>query len=179
MLEYTTLPAHESKRLKAVNIALREEIQRLYDADDVLRTIHNPLTCQESWLSVLASILKPLLWSNNLTLMQKRKLLAATPQIRSRAGTLEPVSQVINSMGLVAHLEEWFEFGGEPGYFRIVIESIGSQYSDDDLALLEQLVLLSKRLSAHLLEIQVSATIEAAKLHVGTSIQIFEEVIIA
>lgn len=169
------LPAHESARLVALHIALREEAARLFALVNTLEILRDPLTCPASWLPVLKNEYRPPLWEDGLTVPQKRQLLATARLIRRQAGTVAPVVAAIDAVGLAAHLEEWPEFAGVPGTFRVVIDTIGSEYGDGDLARLERLVLATKRGSTHLIDLQVQASVERARLCIGGMVQIYEE----
>jgi P2-related tail formation protein len=119
--------------------------------------------------------LRPLVWNEQLTEHQKRQLLAYAPLIRLRAGTLSAVIVALESFGLNAHIERWDAFGGDPATFRVVIDTVGSNYDDTTIARLEALINAAKRLSAWLDDIQVQATIEALQIYIGGLDHLYEK----
>jgi phage tail P2-like protein len=170
------IPANESQRLKAISIAIREEFARIFALTEAIKLIASPLTCPAAFLPAHAKNLRPAIWDDALTEHQKRRLLVSAPLIRLRAGTLGVVLRALESFGLNAHIERWDSFAGEPSTFRVVIDTIGSDYGDDAIHRLERIIKAAKRLSSHLIDIQVQATIEALLIYEGALTHLYEKI---
>jgi phage tail P2-like protein len=170
------LPLNESTRLKAISIAIREEFARIFARIETIKPISSPLACPIEYLSAHKADRRPLIWNETLTEHQKRNLLASAPLVRLRAGTIGVVLQALESFGLNAHIEEWDVFEGEPATFRVVIDTVGSNYDDATLAQLERLINAAKRLSSHLIDIQVQASIDSLSIYIGGLDQAFEKI---
>lgn len=169
------LPEHESLRHKSLDIALREKTVGHRDGLDVLKTVHDPLACPESMLPWLAMILQPPFWSESMSVYDKRRALASAKELRRHKGTPYAVRLAMESVGLDARVEEWYEYGSTPGMFRVVVDTVGAEYDDASMAMAETMIDRVKRASAHLEEIQVQAGVAAAQLYVGGFIHIYEK----
>lgn len=99
--------------------------------------------------------LDKLAWELNLTWYEqnadidtKRKLIKNHVEIRRQLGTGWAVEQVISAYFGTGYIEEWFEYGGQPGYFKVVSSnpSITNENLDKFLRVLSKI----KRASAHL-----------------------------
>ncbi|MGP5562776.1 phage tail protein I [Vreelandella alkaliphila] len=98
-------------------------------------------------------------WSDAWSEQRKRDEVAAALTIRRHAGTLGALRQVINTQGVDgADIAEWFDYAGQPGHFRLVLDLDGvgiSQKSYDELI---TGINRAKRLSAHFDPTQISTT---------------------
>lgn len=59
-------------------------------------------------------------WDEELTLVQKRKLVKNSIAWHRRKGTPSAVEEVVSTILGGAIVQEWFEYGGEPYYFRVI-----------------------------------------------------------
>jgi len=84
----------------------------------------------------------------------KRELLKNAGLIRSKLGTGFAVDLVITAYFGSGKSEDWFEYGGEPGYFRITTDN--PAVADQDLTKFLRLLYRVKRNSAHLDKIIVN-----------------------
>ena len=105
----------------------------------------------------------------------KRKLIKNSDAVHSYAGTPYAVEQVLNDYYDDAMIQEWFEYGYDQGYFRIItsnpdIDVNGSKYQQF-MKILECV----KRKSAWLHEIVMKATIQAEQ-YIGIATSEFEHV---
>jgi phage tail P2-like protein len=173
------LPPHESRRLRAISIAIREEFARVFSAIEAVKSIASPLLCPVSYLPAHKENLRPLIWSEDLTEHQKRRLLAAAPLIRLKAGSVGVVIAALESFGLNAHIERWDAFNGSPATFRVVIETVGSEYNDATIHRLERLINAAKRLSSHLVDIQAQASIDHLNIYIGGFSRSIEKIYLA
>jgi phage tail P2-like protein len=170
------LPLGENARMHAISIAIREEFERLFTASEIVKAISSPLTTPIEYLAAHKENLRPLIWNDNLSEHQKRAFLAAAPLIRLKAGTLDTVVRALESFGLNAHIERWDSFDGEPATFRVIIDTVGSSYGETTIARLERLINAAKRLSSHLIDIQVQASINGLNVYIGGFIHIYEKI---
>lgn len=176
MVTKTLLPLHEPSRLKSIDIAIREQMSDHRDGLDVLATILDPMNCPETMLPWLAAILRPPFWSETMTVFDKRRALANAKEMRRHKGTSYAIRLAMAAVGLDARVEQWYEYSGTPGNFRVVVDTVGAEYSDASLQLADELIESVKRASARLDEIQVQATVDPAQLYIGGFVHIYEKV---
>ena len=176
MLIDTLLPAHESTRLKSIDIALREQIDEHRAGIDLLQTIRDPMTCPASMLPWLAAELRPPFWLESMTEFDKRRALASAKEMRRHKGTPYAIKLAMATVGLDARVEEWYEYGGEESMYRVIIDTIGAEYDDATMQMADMMINSVTRASAHLETIQVQAIVDAAQLFIGGFVHIYEKV---
>lgn len=91
-------------------------------------------------------------------LIAKRDLLKSSVRVHKKMGTKYAIEKALSALYPESEVEEWFEYGGEPGHFHIVCDVTNSRI----MASLQDIiraVKLYKRLSAHLDEIVYQAHI--------------------
>ena len=94
------------------------------------------------------------------TLEQKRQLIKDSPLVFSRLGTVWAVEKVMNNYLPESELKEWFDYGGDPHYFRFVTNNIDILQTDIDafLFILEQIKRKSQWLDGIILELRARGT---------------------
>lgn len=102
----------------------------------------------EDLLDILAFDFKIDWWDANYSLEKKRETLKSCWHVHRILGTKEAVVTAIRDIYDDIELLEWWEYGGEPGYFRVETEN--TQMVADNLELFLATIDKVKRLSAHL-----------------------------
>ena len=94
------------------------------------------------------------------TLEQKRQLIKDSPLVFSRLGTVWAVERVMNNYLPQSELKEWFEYEGDPHYFRFVTNNTDILKTDIDafLFILEQIKRKSQWLEGIILELRAKGT---------------------
>ena len=82
----------------------------------------------------------------------KRNILKNSVKVHKRMGTKYAVEKALSALYPQSKVTEWFEYGGEPGNFRIYID-ITDNYELTDKKRLIKVINTYKRLSAHLEEL--------------------------
>lgn len=127
---------------------LEQATDRALDA--VLDALWDAQRCPLALLPWLAWALGVRQWSDTWSEQRKRDEVAAAFNIRRHAGTLGAMRSVIKAHAIEgATISEWFEYGGQPGHFRLTLHLDSVGISDrayrDLIAGLQR----AKRLSAH------------------------------
>lgn len=101
----------------------------------------------------------------------KRKLVLDSDKVYMRLGTKWAIENVIKAyFGDESGISEWFEYGGEPGRFRVHINISGQAVSEADLVEFRRLVTLVKRKSAHLDDITIATEMTTEPpIHIGAA----------
>lgn len=116
-------------------------------------------------------VLRMLAWENRVygaewalarTIEDKRALVKGSFELNNRRGTRWAVERIFELLRLRAEIAEWFEEGGDPATFRIVILDVsGRGIEEHELALLDELIELYKPLTRHNLGINLGVEISA------------------
>lgn len=105
----------------------------------------------------------------------KRSLVKSALKVHRYRGTPYAVEQVIQNYFGDGDVQEWFEYGGQPYYFRVI--TTNPTVTDEQASRFQMAVNAAKRLSAKLEEIIVSMSGEldiycAGVVHTGDNITI-------
>lgn len=112
-------------------------------------------------------------YENSAPLETKRELIRKSGEIKSQLGTAWAVEQVISAYFGRGYVKEWFEYGGQPGYFKII--SSNPTITDENLDKFLRVLKKVKRASAHLDGIYIGLT-GFSTLHQGVSVREVERV---
>ncbi len=104
---------------------------------------------QEELLDILAYDMPVDWYDYSYPLKLKREILKNSVNVHKKMGTKYAVENVLKSLHPGSRVEEWFEYGGTPHCFRVVINADKREY-EIDLDKIMKSVNLYKRLSAHL-----------------------------
>ena len=126
--------------------------------NEVVRDLAESLKLLSTWdyIDQLSEVeLDELAWELNIqwydtgaTLEVKRNLIKNSDKVFQRLGTKWAVENIINTYFGEGHVEEWFEYGGEPGHFRVL--SPNPSLNDEGLFDFLNLLNKVKRASAKL-----------------------------
>lgn len=114
--------ARYNPEIQSLAFAFREEKRRIMDEAARTRTMAMIDMLPEKILDVLAAELRTPAYSENYPIETKRTLIKGTLTFYKRLGTPGAVNWVIQAIFGSGHVEEWFEYGGQPYYFRVKIE---------------------------------------------------------
>lgn len=109
----------EDAAVKALAAGLDEIIPDLAESMKLLTTWDHIADLSEDELDALAWELNILWYDKTATLDTKRDLILTSDQVHMRLGTKWAVESVIESYFGDGYIQEWFEYGGEPGHFRV------------------------------------------------------------
>lgn len=115
-----------------------------------------------------------LVWyEQNAPIETKRDLIRNFSEIKSQLGTCWAVEQVISAYFGSGYVEEWFEYGGDPGYFRVI--SSNPRITNEDVDKFLRILKKVKRASAHLDGILIGLT-GKAYLNIGSGVQVIDRI---
>lgn len=103
----------------------------------------------ESVLDALAYDLKTDWYNYNYDIATKRAQVRSSPSIHRKLGTPDAVNRALSDVYPGSYIEEWFDYGGLPYHFQVVIETKSAREpaNYDDIM---QVLRMTKRLTAHL-----------------------------
>ena len=152
----------------ALSLGVDGVIQRLADKIELLSTWNHidDLSCKE--LDELAYELNIHWYDNNAPIETKRTLIKESDIVYARLGTAWAVERVVSAYVGESEVQEWFEYEGEPYYFKILTESLIVQ--EEDVIKLLTILEKVKRKSAWLEGI-IMVLRGALKLFVGAVVK--------
>lgn len=149
---------------KAVSYATSKMFRRILETAEASRTFSKVDELNHDVLDILATDLRVSNYKQTFSLDLKRKLVKFALQYWATAGTKAATQEVVKTIFGDAAVSEWFEYGGEPGYFKIAITD--TTLTDSDVLEFKRVAENVKRLSAWLDKI-VLETEEKARMYIG------------
>ncbi len=108
----------------AAERAMAEAAGRMSDVPVPVGTLWDPWTCPAGALPWLAWALSVDVWDAAWPESTKRAVIAEALIVHRKKGTPWAVEQALRVAGAPdIALEEWFEFGGDPYYFRVLVST--------------------------------------------------------
>lgn len=125
-----------------------------------LRQLWDPWQCPVALLPWLAWALSVDRWDFTWPEATKRSVIAASFYVHQHKGTISALRRVIEPLGFLIEVREWWQLNEEPGTFRLVVGVLDQGITDEMYHELERLIEDAKPASRHLtgLAISLSAT---------------------
>lgn len=174
MIFQSLLPQFEKRGLHSLDELAFILFENIRSELAPLKDMLNPKTCDKKFLPFLAYENSVDFWSDDLSEQEKRNLIFYSKQLKRKKGTLYAVEKVLEQFNITAKIKEWWSYGGDAYHFMIDIESIGTAYSEADLAVLEKYVNIYKNVRSVLDAINVTASIDTANIYLGSSTAFIE-----
>jgi phage tail P2-like protein len=144
--------------VKALSLAvweLHKQTMEYIDGSQIYTAID---TVGEEVLDALAVNWKIDWYDTDYDIEQKRRIVKTALNIRRTMGTVAAVKAQADAIYPGSTLEEWFQYGGEPGYFRLRVNIMTVEEQEKFAAMslreIERRLAAAKRFSAHLEEVE-------------------------
>ncbi|MER2153620.1 MAG: phage tail protein I [Solibacillus sp.] len=148
--------------------AVEYELKLAYEEAETMADIWNPSNAPEEILDFLAAE-KVIEYYHLLTLDEKRKLLANASVLKRIKGTIGALEEIMKILNVTGEVQEWNEYGGVPGYIRVILDVSERGLDEGTINMLERLIMIYKRKSTWIESIIAKLT-NRAKYYVGTLI---------
>lgn len=112
----------EQPWVQALAEASRKMRRRVMAYADRTRLFCDIDEASEEALDALAVELQTPLYKNDYPLTVKRQIVKSSMLYYIRSGTCGAVEELLADIYQGAEVEEWFEYGGEPNYFRVAVD---------------------------------------------------------
>lgn len=154
------LPSFMREDLAVIGLSkgIDKLVPGLADSMCLLTTWNHIDELQEAELDDLAVELNVLWYDKTASIYTKRDLIKNCMEVYRHLGTKWAVESVTKSYFGDAYIQEWFEYDGEPGHFRIYSTNPSLSISDDKLGEFMNLLEKVKRASSLLDGIYISLT---------------------
>lgn len=133
----------------SMGYAILQEKRRIMDRADRTRLMSVIGELDERILDYLAVELRTPSYDDRFPLEVKRRLIAGTLPFYATLGTPAAVDWIIQAIFGNGHIEEWFEYGGDPHHLRVFVVESG-KVSVENLVEFQRRLNSVKRLSSWL-----------------------------
>ena len=96
--------------------------------------------CSEGMLDQMAIYLKIEWYDSAADIETKRKLVRTAIEIQRYAGTVKAVREQVETIYKKARIEEWFSYGGTPGFWKLYVDITDDQETYHTAAEMEKLL---------------------------------------
>lgn len=169
----------EDLQVQAFAYAVQQQVRQLTDLRAGLVIWCSGGNLPEAMCDTLAVELRTPQYDAALPLSTRRELIRNTLTYYALAGTKGAVKKITADIFGSADVIEWFDYEGEPGYFKVTTDNPGvTEENVDEFRRTAEAV---KRLSAHLEKVELTLTTEPMvqvvgfSLHTGTIITLRQE----
>ncbi|QTB24334.1 phage tail protein I [Lysinibacillus sphaericus] len=161
----------------ALTEAFEIQITQLYDE---FRAISNLYLLKDA-PSLLVDFLafeKHVDFYEGLTLEEKKNVVRNALHVHRKKGTKFALLRVFELLNLQGRIEEWFEYGGDPYYFKARIDVSDKGVDDTTIRLLERLIKTYKNNRSWLEVLDIILTSKQNKVYIGTATLTGEEIVV-
>ncbi|KHT34456.1 phage tail protein I [Pectobacterium carotovorum] len=143
-----------------------------------LRQLCDPDSCPSSLLPYLAWAFSVDRWDEKWPEIIKRQAIKDAWFIHRHKGTVGALRRVVEPLGYLIRITEWWQNGGEPGTFRLDIGVQDSGITEETFFEMERLIADAKPASRHLLGLNINldtqgAAYVAALSYVGDELTVY------
>lgn len=127
-----------------------------------LRKLWNTQECPINLIPYLAWAWSVDHWDENWPADIKRSVVAASIFIHRHKGTIGALRRVVEPLGYVIKVIEWWKNGDVPGTFRLEVDVLETGITDETFYELERLIADAKPCSRHLIGLSINAVVSGA-----------------
>ena len=131
-----------------------------------LRTLWNPSACPVNLLPYLAWALSVDRWDEAWPESTKRSVIMSSFFVHQHKGTISALRRVVEPLGFLIEVREWWQLGEEPGTFRLVVGVLDNGITDEMYQELERLIEDAKPASRHMTGLAISLS-STGEFYVG------------
>ncbi len=113
-----------------------------------------------------------------LSLEEKKNVVRNALHVHRKKGTKFALLRVFELLNLQGHIEEWFEYGGDPYFFKARIDVSDKGVDDTTIRLLERLIKTYKNNRSWLEVLDIILTSKQNKVFIGTATLTGEEIVV-
>lgn len=143
-----------------LEIAAAQALAELTRVPVPLRTIWNWRTCPVRLLPYLAWAFSVDRWDERWPEATKRNVVAAAHFVHRHKGTISALRRVVEPLGYLIEVREWWQLNETPGTFRLVVGVLDTGITDEMYQELERLIADAKPASRHLTGLAISLSTE-------------------
>lgn len=148
---YATFPPalKKDEKMVALGRLIADELHQTVEQTKKNIIYVNINELSETWLDVLAYDLHVDWYDYDYPIEAKRAIIRDSVRVHQKLGTKAAVEMALGGIHPKSEIEEWFDYGGKPYRFRIVLDTTESRVAADYDEIIKT-VDIYKRLTAHL-----------------------------
>lgn len=124
---------------------------RLGSLDIPNRWLYNPDLCPEHILPWLAWAVSVDVWNKEWAVETRRAVIKASLQVHTQKGTIGALKRALAAFKFDnIKVEEWFEYGGEPFHFKVLVEVLTTDFDIFELTEVYSVIQKSKNVRSRL-----------------------------
>ena len=121
-----------------------------------LRDLWNPDTCPVNFLPYLAWAFSVDRWDESWAESVKRKVVKDAFYIHQHKGTISAIRRVVEPLGYLIRVIEWWKTSDEPGTFRLDVGVLDTGITEEMYHELERVIADAKPCSRHLIGLSIT-----------------------
>lgn len=163
------LPSHLSNtpEMQAFSKALQTQVRNLMELTERACIWTHLATLDDSTCDAVATQLRTPNYSQSYSIEARRALVAGTIAYYVRAGTPIALEEAVGAIFGNVEVNEWFGYGGKPYFFRVHIKDVAQMISPELLQKVKSAIYQTKRLTAWLEDIDITACPLETTLYFG------------
>lgn len=158
------LPSNSTK----LEILAAEALDKFSRVPIPISQLYNPSTCPVELLPYLAWAWSVDRWDPSWSESQKRNVIKNAYAVHKRKGTIGSLRRVVEPLGYLIKVTEWWNYSGVPGTFKIDIGVLDTGITDEMYEELERLISDAKPVSRHLIGLSIKAEV-AGVAYIGAA----------
>lgn len=124
-----------------------------------ISSLYNPDKCPPDLLPYLAWAWSVDRWDPAWSDQTKRNVIKASYSVHKRKGTIGSLRRVVEPLGYLIKVTEWWNYGGVPGTFKLDIGVLDTGITDEMYQELERLISDAKPVSRHLIGLSIKSEV--------------------
>jgi phage tail P2-like protein len=161
------LPPNASKLLKD----LESVFGNSFDLPTLNRYVANPDLAPAHILPWLAWAVSVDDWSDNWSEEVRRNVIKASIEVHKKKGTIGALKKALQALKYEnVKVEEWFEYGAEPYFFRVFFDITKPGFNDNFLSEARRIIENAKNARSHLESIRAYLSAEIGLTRIGNAI---------
>ena len=161
------LPINASELLKD----LESSSLRATTLETLNRYIANPDLAPDTILPWLAWAVSVDDWSDNWSLSVKRNVIKASINVHKKKGTIGALRSALEAFNYEnIRVQEWFEYGGNPHFFRVFFDVTEAGFDVGILPEVQKVIDNTKNVRSHLESLKAFLSNEMSLIHMGSAI---------
>lgn len=142
-----------------------------FDLPTLNRYVANPDLAPAHILPWLAWALSVDDWSDSWSEEVRRNVIKASIEVHKKKGTIGALKKALQAFKYEnVKVEEWFEYGAEPYFFRVFFDITKPGFSDSFLSEVQKIIENTKNARSHLESIGVYLSVEVGLTKIGNTI---------
>lgn len=136
--------------VKVIDAVYRERQRKVLEAADKLHVYSGIDSAPEEMLDILAVQFKVDWYDTGYPLETKRRVIKTALEVRCYCGTEWAVAKAISAIYPSARIKEWYDYGGTPGHWRLVVDATNEEVPFYTARQVEKKLGYARRCTAHL-----------------------------